>query len=79
MQQTLSNFHKVLLKHIDGVAQKGPICFFFLPRSKLIILINAELYFISGLSWFYQVSILQKNKFRKFVGIISSYNSDYGD
>ncbi len=35
--------------------QKGPICF-FLPRSKLIILVNAELYFILGLLWFYQVS-----------------------
>ncbi len=64
--------------------QKGPIWFFFvffffLPRSNLLILVNAELYFILGLLWFYQVSMLQKNKFQKFVEIISSYKSDYGD
>ncbi len=53
---------------IDNVAQKGPTCFFLL-RSKLVILVNVELNIILCLSWFYQVSMLQKNKFRKFVGI----------
>ncbi len=31
---------------------------FFLPLSKLVILLNAELNFILGLSWFYQVSMV---------------------
>ncbi len=36
--------------YIDGVAQKGPICFlfFFLPLSKVRILVITELYFILG-------------------------------
>ncbi len=64
----------------DVAAQKGIICsFFFLPVSKLIILVDAEFNFILSLLRFYQVNMLLKNKFQKFVETISSYNSHYVD
>ncbi len=40
---------------ISSVAQKEPIYYFlhYALLSKLIIIVNAELYFILGLLWFY--------------------------
>ncbi len=70
--------YNLIFKPYQQCCARGAICFFFLLRSKLIISVNAELYLILDLLCFYQVRILQKNKFRKFVFIISSYNSDYG-